>query len=130
MGINKHVHFDAGSTAARNEVGEALAPPAPWSGLAESLGGSQANDLGMLSLRRLIATDLPDRPRGNINVRVEPSAELRMAGIFVEVNDHFELDKSDVLGAADIMELLQRNFESSIERSDKVIDSVMALVRR
>ncbi|WP_341918934.1 hypothetical protein [Hydrocarboniphaga effusa] len=131
MGINKYVHFEAGSIAARDAVGEALAPQAPWASLdAVTNGMTTPGSKGLLSLRRLVAQGLPDRPRGNVNARVEPSAELKSGtGIFVEVNDHFEVvDRSEVSGASSVMELLQGVFEHSLERSDAVIDSVMALV--
>jgi hypothetical protein len=73
--------------------------------------------------------DRCDGYRGSINAKVEPSALRPMDGIFVEVNDHFFAgeDPTKVLGSEPAMDILESQWSTSIERSEWIIDQIMAL---
>ena len=129
MGINKHIEFDAGSAEKRDKIGFTLAPPQAWGEWSESiLKGSDSNHGGMMSLS-MRQTDTDDRPDGYIQAKVEPS-KLITNGVYVEVNDHYSLPQGeDIEGCAEIMEIMARNFDSSIARSEMIVDQVMGIVK-
>jgi len=72
---------------------------------------------------------IDDREIGHIQAKVQPSPLIKNgSGIIVEVNDHYEIPKDDALdGAIRITDILSKQFEDSIRRSEWIIDQVMAL---
>ena len=128
MGINRRVHFRVGSLAERDRIGRALAPVEPWGrwGVELGLDGEQG---GMTSLT--MSQIRPEgRPKGGrINVKVEPSTRIGdgRSGVFVEVNDHYAVDGADTGGSSQLMGFLDRDFDTSIRRSDGIIYHVMSL---
>lgn len=74
--------------------------------------------------------DPEGRPKGGrINVTVEPSNQIGQgrAGVYVRVNDHYSINDSGP-GALDrLMELFEKDFETSLRRSDGLIDHIMSL---
>jgi len=76
--------------------------------------------------------DPEGRPKGGqINVKVEPSAHIGdgKTGVFVNVNDHYAKGDDQPDGAEGVIGLLERNFETSIDRSNRLIDHIMSLAR-
>ena len=70
-------------------------------------------------------------PGGQINVRVEPSARVGSGrtGVFVSVNDHFAGDRATPEVADSLMEVLGREFNPSLERSEGIVDQIMPLAK-
>ena len=129
MGINKRIDFNAGSTENRDKIGYTLAPPEAWGEWAEDIRKEkEPTHGGMISLS-MRQTAVDDRPSGYIQSRVEPS-ELISTGVFVEVNDHYNLPQAEnVEGSHEIIRILSDNFEKSIKRSEWIVDQIMRLVR-
>ena len=128
LGINRQVHFSAGTVDARDRVGKILAPREPWGEWGKLIDeGKEEKHGGMISLTMQIQkTD--DREKGFINITVRPSTKV-FAGIFADINDQYELsDKDESLGSDRIIEILEDRFNASIERSEKIIDQIMGLV--
>jgi hypothetical protein len=51
-----------------------------------------------------------------------------MAGIYMEVNDHYEVEFPDQnQDCEEIMMILGRQFDDSLRRSEWIIDQIMAL---
>ena len=70
------------------------------------------------------------RPSGDkINVTVEPSARIGegRTGVFVNVNDHYVIDETGPIAGTGLMNLLEKNFDASLKRSDDIIDHIMSL---
>ena len=69
-------------------------------------------------------------PGGRINVKVEPSNRIGHGrfGVFVEVNDHYAIDDTGPTAGEQLMGLLEDNFDSSLGRSDGIIDHLMSLI--
>ncbi len=67
---------------------------------------------------------------GQINVTVEPSRRVGggRTGVYVAVNDHYALGDVDPRAAERCMDLLEKNFKTSLDRSEAMIDHVMSLV--
>ena len=152
LGINVNVHFNAPSSIARDNLGTTLVPPQNWgqwgtrvSEEIASAGVRHAASRGRSARGRQRATptkshggvasvtmqqrQLDDRDEGALSVRVEPSAKLTTAGVFIEVNDHYVISNnrgsSDALAYA---QLLTDRFDASIQRSEDIIDQIMELV--
>jgi hypothetical protein len=84
---------------------------------------------GLLSLT-LVQKDVEDRPAGWVQAKVEPSMRIGhgQTGIFMEVNDHYQLeDPSRATDAIEIIEILRNKFDSSMQNSDRIIDQIMSL---
>lgn len=128
MGINRTVHFRVADSAERDRIGRALAPIEPWGRWGLELG-SDGEYGGMTSLT-MSQIRPKGRPQGGrINVKVEPSTRIGdgRSGIFIEVNDHYAVDDADTGGSAQLMGFLDKDFDTSIRRSDEIIDHIMSL---
>lgn len=131
FGINRTVHFETGSMEIRNKVGYELAPLTPWGKFGDKIAAiNQENDIarmgGMLSLHLKIPREKSE-PKGGSSVRVEPSSRLNTSGIFMLVNDHFDIEK-DNQSAQSACTSLRANWETSLNFCNSCIDQVMSLV--
>ena len=130
FGINRHVHFRLKSSAERDRIGKTLAPVEPWGtwGRDLDLDGKHG---GMKSLT--MSQLAPDgRPTGGqINVTVEPSYRIsnRQTGVYVGVNDHYAIDNAELETAEHLIDLFDDNFDTSLERSNGIIDHIMSLAK-
>ena len=130
IGINRHVHFRVGSLSERDRIGRTLAPVEPWGWFGEELGPDGEHG-GMTSLRMSQVTPKGRPPGGEINVVVEPSNRIGdgRLGVFVSVNDHYEIDQSNARGISYLIDYLERDFDRSLRRSDSIIDQIMSLAK-
>jgi hypothetical protein len=133
LGINRTVQFSVGSFDMRDAIGKLLAPHEPWGEWGSKISGSPDNPQlhgGMKSLL-MGQLDRGDGYKGSINAKVEPSV-VRSDSIFMEVNDHFFVgeDTAKILGSEPAMNILESQWATSIERSEWIIDQVMALKER
>jgi len=129
MGINRRVHFSVGDEETRNKIGMKLAPQEAWGEWASHIaGGEKGNHGGMTSLS-MTQANLDDRENGYITAKIGPSKSVKnAAGIFIQVNDHYEMTKDDPLaGATPMIDMLSKQFDASIRRSEWIIDQIMDL---
>ncbi len=128
FGINRDVHFQVSSVAARDRIGRTLAPVEPWGDWKHSLGsGGQHGGMTSLTMSQV---DPEGRPKGGrLNVTVEPSNRIGhgRAGVYVRVNDHYSIDDSGPGALERLMELFEADFEASLKRSDILIDHIMSM---
>jgi len=128
LGINRTVHFNAGSEANRDKIGCALAPREPWGKWGSKINSGKGLKHG--GMRNLIMEirDLDDRSEGVIKVIIQPSSEVDN-GVRVDINDHFEApEDDDSVGDTDfIMKTLESRFEASHARSEEIIAQIMGL---
>ena len=129
FGINREVHFQVRSSALRDRMGRTLAPVEPWGTWGRELG-SDGLQGGMTSLT--MSRNNPEgRPAGGrINVTVKPSYRIGEGrfGVYVQVNDHHEIDNATGPGAGRrLMELFTNSFGASLKRSEAIIDHIMSL---
>jgi hypothetical protein len=130
LGINLLVHFDAGSQAKRNEIGERLAPPAPWGEWGKLVSSGEGKTRGGMQSLTMIQKNVSDRPAGWVQVKIEPSTRIRggLTGIFMEANDHYELAGSEAQDARALVTILRDKFDSSVKNSEKIVDQIMGMV--
>jgi hypothetical protein len=127
MGINRLVHFDAGTAEKRDRIGDLLAPKAPWGQWGKKLSSGDPNKHGgMLSLT-MVQFDLSDRAKGSILAKIEPSTKIGSGktGIFMEINDHYQTDNDK--DAEQAVKILQERFDDSLRNSDTIINQIMSL---
>ena len=131
LGINRYVHFPVESVEARDKIGQRLAPPeawGDWSGAIITNAGSKRGGMRSLTMEQQVF----DYERtGYIRTTVQPSSLLPSGlGVFVEVNDHYEVAATDALmGTQKIISILKENFEPSRAYADGIIDQVMKLAQ-
>ncbi len=133
VGINREVHFETASEAARDHVGDVLAPKEFWGDFVQS-EGQKTGGVRSLTVEQSIAKGgrllRADGTFGYIRARVEPSVPLDTRyGIFVEVNDHFDLTTPPdrLSNGRAVADLVAEQFERSIANSERLIDRVMEL---
>lgn len=133
VGINREVHFETASEAVRDYVGDVLAPKEFWGDFVQS-DGKKAGGLRTLIMEQSIAKEgrraRIDGRFGYIHVRVEPSLREDIRhGIFVLVNDHFDLmlGPNRLSDGRAVADLVGEMFQSSITNSESLIDRVMEL---
>jgi hypothetical protein len=133
VGINRDVHFDAGSERARDRVGDVLAPKDFWGDFVRR-NGEKAGGMRSLVMEQSIAIGGQrtriDGFKGWVQVKVEPSMLPGLPhGIFVEVNDHYDLTldgkNADGRLAADIV---GEKWDASLRNSEQLIDRIMGIV--
>ncbi len=128
LGINRRVHFSAGTADACDRVGKILAPREPWGEWGKLMDEGKEEEHGGLTSLEMQINKTDDRKKGFIKITVQPSTKV-VAGIFVNINDQYDLaDKDESLGSDRIIEILEDRFDASIERSEKIIDQIMELV--
>jgi hypothetical protein len=130
MGINRVLHFRVKDAATREKIGLLLAPREPWGEFGKKVSGGEGMKHGGLQSLTLIQRDVEGRPHGWIQAKVEPSAKVGLAqtGIYMEVNDHYEIENWNApKDALDIIRILERNFDTSIATSESIINQIMSL---
>lgn len=115
LGLNFDRHFEMESEDAWHEIGKRIAPPGPWE---HGLDKPGLRSLTMQGRR-------PDELKGAILVKVEPSVRVTF-GVYVGVNDHYELDEPDegVASAGTATRLIQEHWDAFLERSDQICNTV------
>lgn len=128
FGINRSVHFQVPSMAARDRLGRTLAPVEPWGAWEHELGSTGEHG-GMTSLTMTQVDPDGRPPGGRINVKVEPSNRIGQGrlGVYVEVNDHYAIDDTSPSAGEQLTRLLEGNFDESLSRSDGIVDHLMSL---
>lgn len=129
MGINRSVHFNVGPEQ-RERIGLLLAPREPWGEWGKAVSSGVGLKHGGLQSLTLVERNVSDRPAGWVQTKLEPSSRIGQGatGIYMEVNDHYELtDSSQTATPHAMMELLLKSFDASIRRSEDIIDQIMSL---
>ncbi|MDO9426037.1 MAG: hypothetical protein Q7T93_04330 [Methylobacterium sp.] len=130
FGVNRQVHFRAGSEEARNRVGRTLAPLAPWGEWGEKIANAPKQRRGGCVDVSMQETWVDGEWQGHVQASVQPSAKLQgSSGIYMAVNDHHELAVSDEGGGSEkAMHRLSDCFDISVRKSESIIDQIMKLV--
>jgi len=116
MGINRHMHFRVSDEDTWNNIGHTLAPKEKWLKIMNDPG---LNKLVMVDKKR------NNGYKGFLKVTVEPSEKIR-PGIYFTVNDHYEVeDKKSSFGANEILDVLDKNWDASINNAKEKIEKLM-----
>ncbi|OGW13901.1 MAG: hypothetical protein A2035_06365 [Nitrospirae bacterium GWA2_42_11] len=128
IGINRRVHFSVENNANRDRIGKVLAPREPWGKWGALIDAGEGEEHGGMKSLTMAIKKLDDREKGIINITVEPSPLVKV-GIYVNINDHYELSNPDEhIGSDKIIDLLINRYDESLKRSEEIIDQIMELV--
>ena len=116
LGLNRDFHFRLEAEEAWHAIGHKLAPKEHWNPI--------LNNPGMRSLA--IEGTRPDGLDGAVNVRVEPSNKIKH-GLFVSINDHFEVDDTLAKSASAILSIAEEQWPESQRRADEIIRHIGGL---
>ncbi len=132
LGINREVHFTVKKFEERDRLGRSLAPVEPWGEWGKKLEpDGEHGGMTSLTMRQINPDGRP--PDGQINVTVEPSNRVGEGhlGIYVRINDHYSIEDAESHTAtSEIVKLLERNFDESLQPADKIIDHLMSLTEK
>jgi hypothetical protein len=114
-GLNHAYQYSFPSFAVNERLGGMLVPSAPWPFL---------TDPRWINLQ--VTDERKEGRPGRMNVRLEPSA-LFENGLFIAVNDHYDLEKQgDQVAALAGVELLAEEWDPSRERAENVATGLIA----
>lgn len=117
VGLNRQYHYRMEDEDSWHGLGFRLVPRKNWEGVLETPGMEHVRVLG--------ARPDSERP-GMVRVTVQPSVKIN-PGVYMEVNDHFELDGDDEASKLKyLLELLKDEWEVSMKRSQEIADHVLA----
>jgi hypothetical protein len=130
MGINRLVHFSVGDEITRNRIGNLLAPLGPWGDWGKEIEASSPMERGgCTNVTMFQKKPSNDSFSGHVQATVQPSKSIKAnTGIFMLVNDHYDsgpLEKT--VGCEHIIAELNKRFEESIQKSERIIDQIMSL---
>ena len=134
-GINYGGHFAAASQKQRHALGRALAPLEPWGNWGKLLDTDDLDNVGGLRAMDMLQVRVPGRERGYRQVHLEPSVRNDIVspkvGIFMTVNDHFEVSRpEDAVGAAKCVQWVVENFDESISTAKSILADVQEYSER
>jgi hypothetical protein len=119
LGLSRVMQVELSTVAEFNDFGHLLAPSAPWSGFIDKPG--------MLSL--VMSTEQPDRAKGRLIVRVEPSAKFPHT-IFFEMTKEFAGDTTAPAAAstASFIAKLRTDWDSSMDEARGAVERLIGQV--
>lgn len=127
MGINYDSHTDMGSIEAWHRIGHILAPKDKWKDLLKEPGTRSVT----------IEGQRPDDYRGYILVKVEPSNVLGPQGLYISINDHYELTDPELpsdetkpgevgpIGSIRMLETLESAWDDALGRAKTITERVL-----
>jgi len=134
FGINLTSHYRYDSIEARDAFAVRLAPPAAWGWFGDEVAKSfkerddRHGGLMRITMRQAAPSD---RPKGWIDVTVEPSGLFGNQGVAITVNDHYEvsLEEAESLRSQRaisevLLAMVEGGFDNSVERSFRICDAV------
>ena len=119
LGINQDFHYQLQSESAWHRVGHQLAPKEHWSAV---LSGPGMKRLEMQGKRS-------DDFKGYILVKVEPSVRVTPHGLYISVNDHYELPSASEspASAEEAIEILSEQWMDSMQRGLQIAERIVSL---
>jgi hypothetical protein len=115
MGINRSFHFPAPSEEAWHAFGHKLAPKDIWNDVMSNPGTRAV----------VIQGARPDKAVGHVFATVEPSIRVQ-PGIYININDHYQLDQMGSSNASAMADVLITNWEPSFGRAQTIVDRLLS----
>ena len=114
MGLNRMMHFKMDSEESWNALGDKIAPKDVWQGVLQ--------EPGLLSLVMQGPKQRPNQRAENvINVRIESSPRIT-PGIYIDVNNHFEIKDNDL---QKVLKILKESWRDVLTNSRKIADQII-----
>jgi hypothetical protein len=133
VGINREIHFPAGSPQNLHHMGDILAPKEFWGALLMD-GQKRIGGLRSLIMEQAVVQDglkcRHDGRPGHIQFKVEPSVRGDVPnGVYCHINDHFDLvSKGEPADGRAASELVSEVWKQSMEQAERWFDQLMSIV--
>lgn len=114
MGINYECHIRLGLKEDVYDFFNLISPKEKW---------KEVFNKPTLKKLMIKETQRPDKFKGEINITIEPSVKIKNKGIFISVNDHYDLEESNKTEKL-IPSLLKKQWEPSLNNSKNYVDKV------
>lgn len=114
VGLNWATHLNLGSEAAWHSAGHKMIPIDMWKGIWPKHVGMRNVTLELVRA---------DELAGYVQVSVQPSRVLGH-GMYIGINDHFDLGKGPVRYGADAAKLIDEKWESSSKMAQKMFEDL------
>jgi hypothetical protein len=132
LGINRIVHFDAGSFEIRDAVGRAFAPWDTWGDWAPSFQGHDRKTHGGMIALQMRQGVPPGGYNGYVRALIGPSNVIPSdRGIYVDINHHYEIvARENAVGCAEVIAALEDQWHPATTHAAFIIDQVMKQVEK
>jgi hypothetical protein len=133
VGINREIHFSAGSLTMLQKVADTVAPKSFWEPLLwdgdKRIGGLRSLVMEQAIVEKNVKFRADGHP-GHVQFKVEPSLRQDVPfGVFTQINDHFDLNTAGRLSNGRyVSELVDKSWISSMQRSENWFDYLMSIV--
>lgn len=129
IGLNREIHFDTGDFKIRDAVGKRLAPTDPWGEWGATISGPDEMTHEHGGLVRLIMRQglIGHKHKGYTLVDVQPSPrpQLATSGIYVLVNNHFQLSlDGKMVRVSDYIETIREEWAYSLDKADFIVEQL------
>src|SRR5262249_39573960 len=112
IGINHEAHYQADSDDRWHKFGNLVAPKDIWKNVLDAPG---LTNLSVEEQKRR------DGRAGHVGCQIQPSGRFN-PGIFVMINDHYDLSTADKPGGADeLLEILEKSWVASVNRATAIM---------
>jgi len=112
LGLNRDAHYSMDTEEEWHAVGDRFIPNEPW---AEITGGGRA---GLHRLAVQVTREGTELAMGSTNITVGTSTEAAPNGVFLGINDHFQLSPPDEpTTAAALLPVLEDEWEPARARA-------------
>ena len=110
-----------------DRIGILLAPRDPWGEWGIKFDKPEDKNHGGLTQITMEERGIEGRPRGFYRMSVQPSDKVSR-GIYMSSNDHYEIsDPANPAGTEEIINMMAKNFQQSIDKSEALISQIMKL---
>jgi hypothetical protein len=114
IGLNRSMHFKMDSEESWNAFGDRIAPKDYWQ--------DALREPGLVSLVMQGPKQRPNKGTDDrINVRVESSTRI-IPGIFIDVNNHFEIKDNDI---QKVLNILKESWRDVLINSRRIADQII-----
>lgn len=133
VGINREIHFPAGSSEKLHLIGDTLAPKEFWGPLLTD-GEKRIGGLRSLVMEQAVVQNgtklRQDGRPGHVQLKVEPSVRGDVpSGVYCHINDHFSLlSKGEPADGRAVSELVSEVWKPSMAQAELWFDKVMSIV--
>lgn len=114
LGINREFHFVVQTKDELNEIGHKLVPKKTlWSAIMSEPGTASVSVQGKHR----------ENSSGILTVRIEPSKKYPSFGVYVNINDHYEIENKTAL---EMVEVLEKEWRNSMNNSNKIVEQILS----
>ena len=129
LGINSDTHFRAESETAWHEFGDRFLPKEFWEPLFESGNWKERPDgkrVGMRVMTVEVYRD-DDALPGHVRIEVAPSARITPNGVYIGINDHYQLttEGGRRATAVDAMRVLVDQWDAVRDLEDRLVAQLL-----